>query len=312
MKQDSVRKILFMLLLVACFLPQVGTATALIGGILFSLVLGNPWPRLTAAWSKKLLQVSVVGLGFGLSLATVVQVGAHSAVYTIVGIAATLAAGWALGRVVGTTPAQSLLISFGTAICGGSAIAAMAPVLRAEDDEVAVSLATVFTLNAVALLLFPLLGHLLGLSQQQFGLWAGLAIHDTSSVVGAAAVFGTTALAVGTTVKLTRALWIMPCVLMVSMVKRSEQRAPFPLFIVGFMAAAAAHTLLPPLEPVWSSLALAARQSLVATLFLIGAGLSREVLGRVGVRPLLQGLLLWMAVSGLTAVAILFGVIAPP
>lgn len=312
MMAGSLKKRAFVLLFAACLFPRVGTATALSGGILFSLALGNPWPGLTTAWSRKLLQISVVGLGFGLSLASVVQVGVHSALYTIIGIAATLAAGWGIGKAVGTTPSQSLLISFGTAICGGSAIAAMAPVLRADDDEVAVSLATVFTLNAAALLLFPPLGHLLGLSQQQFGLWAGLAIHDTSSVVGAASAFGATALAVGTTVKLTRALWIMPCALAAAVVKRSDRRAPFPLFIVGFLAAAAVHTILPGLEPVWGTLALAAKQGLVATLFLIGAGLSRELLARVGVRPLAQGLLLWLVAGGLTLGAILCGIIAPP
>ena len=160
-----------------------------------------------------LLQASVVGLGFGLSLGTVLHVGARSAVYTVVGIALTLAAGMLLGRLAGTSGPLSTLISFGTAICGGSAIAAMAPVVKAKSDEIAVSLATVFTLNAAALVLFPAVGHLLHLDQGQFGLWAGLAIHDTSSVVGAASAFGPEALALATTVKLTRALWIMPCVL---------------------------------------------------------------------------------------------------
>ena len=164
-----------------------------------------------------LLQASVVGLGFGLSLGTVLRVGARSAVYTVVGIALTLAAGALLGRLAGTSGPLSTLISFGTAICGGSAIAAMAPVVKAKSDEIAVSLATVFTLNAAALVLFPAVGHFLHLDQGQFGLWAGLAIHDTSSVVGAASAFGPEALAVATTVKLTRALWIMPCVLLAAL-----------------------------------------------------------------------------------------------
>lgn len=303
------KKILFVLLFAICFLPQIGPAVALVCGILFSLMFGNPWPKQVAVLSKKLLQISVVGLGFGLSLATVVKVGANSIVYTIVGITFTLAIGWGLGRIIGTSPTQSLLISFGTAICGGSAIAAMSPVIQAKDDEVAISLATIFTLNAVALLLFPWLGHLLGFTQQQFGLWAALAIHDTSSVVGAASAFGAVALAVGTTVKLTRALWIMPCALIASMFKKSGQRAPFPLFILGFILAAAAHTFIPLMENCWSFLAVAAKQSLVVTLFLIGSGLSREVLGRVGFRPLLQGVLLWIIVSSLTAAVIMYGVI---
>ena len=306
---EQTKSILFTLIFLACLHPRIGTSTALIGGILFSLLLGNPWPARAASWSKVLLQISVVGLGFGLSLVTVWQVGTHSAGYTVVGIVATLAIGWGIGKIIGTTPSQSILISFGTAICGGSAIAAMAPVIKANDEEVAVALATVFTLNAVALVLFPLLGKMLGLSQNDFGLWAGLAIHDTSSVVGATSAFGTTALAVGTTVKLTRALWIMPCVLIASIVTRSEHKAYFPLFIAGFMAAATINTLMPQLQSLWVVLSNIARQGLVATLFLIGSGLNRDVISRVGFWPLAQGLLLWAIVSELTLAAIHFKII---
>ena len=200
----------FLLVASGCLHPAVSPAVALTAGLLFSLTLGNPGLRRTALWSKFLLQASVVGLGFGLSLETVWRVGARSAAYTVVGIAATIAAGLVLGRLAGTSGPLSTLISFGTAICGGSAIAAMAPVVKAKTDEIAVALATVFTLNATALVLFPAVGHLLHLGQGSFGLWAGLAIHDTSSVVGAATAYGPEALAVATTVKLTRALWIMP------------------------------------------------------------------------------------------------------
>ncbi|MFN7990122.1 MAG: putative sulfate exporter family transporter [Thermoanaerobaculia bacterium] len=308
---DHSRSYLFLALAAACLLPWVGPATALAGGILFSLLAGNPAPARTAGFAKTLLQASVVGLGFGLSLGTVFRVGARSAVYTVVGIALTLALGALLGRLAGTSGPLSTLISFGTAICGGSAIAAMAPVVKAKSEDVAISLATVFTLNATALLLFPAVGHLLRLDQGAFGLWAGLAIHDTSSVVGAASGYGAQALAVATTVKLTRALWIMPCVLGAALVVRSDQKAKFPLFIAGFVAAAAVRTLLPALEPLWGALVAVARQSLVLTLFLIGTGLTREVLKRVGVRPLAQGIVLWLLVGGATLAAIVTGLIAP-
>ncbi|HYN41982.1 MAG TPA: putative sulfate exporter family transporter, partial [Thermoanaerobaculia bacterium] len=251
---DSTRAVLFFVLAGACLLPFVGPATALGAGILFSLLVGNPAPARTSLWSRVLLQASVVGLGFGLSLGTVLRVGSRSAVYTVVGIALTLAAGTLLGRLAGTAGPLSTLISFGTAICGGSAIAAMAPVVKAKSDEIAVSLATVFTLNAAALVLFPAVGRFLHLDQGQFGLWAGLAIHDTSSVVGAASAYGPEALALATTVKLTRALWIMPCVLGAALLSRSDQRVRFPLFVAGFVAAAALRTLLPALAPLWGAL----------------------------------------------------------
>ncbi len=306
---DRGRAVLFFVFAAACLLPWVGPAAALAGGILFSLVLGNPGPERTARWSKVLLQASVVGLGFGLGLDTVLRVGARSAAYTVVGIALTLAAGSLLGRLAGTSGPLSTLISFGTAICGGSAIAAMAPVVKAKSDEIAVSLATVFTLNAAALLLFPAVGHHLHLDQGQFGLWAALAIHDTSSVVGAASAFGPQALALATTVKLTRALWIMPCVLGAALLTRSDQKAKFPLVVLGFVAAAGVRTLLPALQPLWDAFYSAARQSLVLTLFLIGTGLTRDVLRRVGVRPFAQGTVLWLLVSAGTLAAIVTGVI---
>jgi uncharacterized integral membrane protein (TIGR00698 family) len=306
---DRGRVVLFFVLAAACLLPWVGPAPALAAGILFSLLAGKPAPAKTALWNRVLLQASVVGLGFGLSLGTVVRVGGRSALYTAVGIALTLAAGMLLGRLAGTAGPLSTLISFGTAICGGSAIAAMAPVVKAKSEEIAVSLATVFTLNATALLLFPAVGRLVPLDQGQFGLWAALAIHDTSSVVGAASAYGEEALAVATTVKLTRALWIMPCVLLAALLSRSKEKPKFPLFVAGFVAAAAVRTLLPSLQPLWDALVAVARQSLVLTLFLIGTGLTRDVLRRVGVRPLAQGAALWLLVSAGTLAAIVTGLI---
>lgn len=294
-----------MILLAGCLLPWTSTATALVAGIVFSLLFDNPWPTQSSRWSRKLLQISVVGLGFGLSLPDIWRVGKGSVWYTVIGIGLTVAVGIALGRVLGVGRNTSLLVSFGTAICGGSAIAALAPVLKAENEEIAVSLATVFTLNSVALLVFPFCGHMLGLSQHDFGLWAGLAIHDTSSVVGAAATYGSSALAVGTTVKLVRAVWISPCVMFAGWMKKSDRHAAVPLFIVGFLAAATVRSLVPSLSGLWGDLAAVARQGLVVTLFLVGSGLTRKVLGRVGVRPLIQGVSLWILVSAVTLCAIL-------
>ncbi|BCS54344.1 YeiH family protein [Geobacter sp. SVR] len=289
-----------------CAIPWIGTATALVMGVFFSLLIGNPWPRKTARFSKIILQLSVVGLGFGLGLDEVIRTGRDSVVYTVVGIGSTLMLGHFLGRVFKTDRNTSLLITFGTAICGGSAIAAMAPVLNAQDDETAVALATVFTLNSVALLLFPVIGHLLRLDQAVFGTWAGLAIHDTSSVVGATSLYGARALAIGTTVKLTRAIWITPVVMGTAVLRKTGQKAGIPLFIIGFVLAATARTCLPQYGRYWGELSALAKECLVVTLFLVGAGLNRDVLGRVGVRPLLQGITLWLMVSGLTLVALTF------
>jgi uncharacterized integral membrane protein (TIGR00698 family) len=309
MTAERMRKTLFLLLAAACATPWVGTGLGLALVVAFSLLLKNPWPEATARYSKMLLQLSVVGLGFGMEIAQVWQVGKSSVVYTFVGIVGTLMAGKLLGRALKTPVATSTLVSFGTAICGGSAIAAMAPVVKAENEDVAVSLATIFTLNALALFLFPPIGHFLHLSQEAFGVWSGIAIHDTSSVVGASSAFGQTALAVGTTVKLSRAVWIAPCVLAYGWIRKSEGKARVPLFIVGFVAAAIVRSALPQFLPAWKGIAVAARQSLVVTLFLIGAGLGVEVLKKVGIRPMVQGVLLWILVGTLSLAAITGGLI---
>ena len=300
-------KLLFWLLLLACCVPMVSAPMALTAGLVFGLVIGNPWKNSTSTWSRRLLQASVVGLGFGINLPMILQTGKDAFLYTAISISFTMLAGWLLGRLFKTPQRTSTLISFGTAICGGSAIAAMAPVIRAEGEETGVALATVFTLNSVALILFPPLGHLLGMGQQQFGLWSALAIHDTSSVVGAAAAYGELALAIGTTVKLTRALWIMPSALLAAWFTKSEGKARFPRCIIGFLVAAAINEALPQFEQIWHPLNSIARQSLVVTLFLIGSGLTRELLGKTGLKPLVQGITLWVIVSVTSAAAILLG-----
>lgn len=309
-KDETVKKAAFVACAACCALPAVGNAVALVLGVLFSLFIGNPWRQRSSVWSKTILQVSVVGLGFGLGVGEVIRAGKDALLYTIAGITFTLLASVLIGRLFKVQKKIAALISFGTAICGGSAIAAMAPVIEAKDEETGVAMATVFTLNSVALLLFPLVGHELHLSQDIFGTWAGLAIHDTSSVVGAAAAFGAPALATATTVKLARAIWIMPLAFGASWLKGSKQRATIPFFIIGFVAAAGLRTLIPQLNHLWDSLHTAARQSLAVTLFLIGSGLSREALRHVGTGPLFHGITLWLLVGGLTLIALLFAGLA--
>ena len=298
---------LFWILLLVCCWPAVSAPMSLVAGITFGMLLGNPWAETTSTWSRRLLQTSVVGLGFGMNLPELLKTGKDAFLYTAVSISFTMAAGYLLGKFFKTPQRTSTLISFGTAICGGSAIAAMAPVIAADPEETGIALATVFALNSIALLLFPPMGHLLGMGQRQFGLWSALAIHDTSSVVGAAAAYGGLALAIGTTVKLTRALWIMPSALLAAWFTKSGGKVKFPLFIIGFIAAATIKTALPQLDQLWHPLNSVAKQSLVVTLFLIGCGMTREVLGRTGIKPMVQGVLLWIIVSMTSSIAIMRG-----
>ena len=251
----------------------------------------------------------MIGLGFAVDFNQVIEVGRSSLVLTIVSITAIIGLGEILTQVFKLNRNTGVLISFGTAICGGSAIAAMAPVIKAKDHEVAVALGVVFLLNGVGLLLFPTIGHYLNLSQEQFGLWAALAIHDTSSVVGASATYGALALSIATTVKLTRAMWIIPYTTMAGVFWRSEEKASIPLFIVGFLAAALINTYLPDYSSIWSALNSVAKQVLVVTLFLIGSGLSLSVLRQAGVKPFIMATLLWIIVSGVILLLILDGFI---
>ena len=296
--------------------PFTPAAAALAGGALLALTLGNPLVARTRAWSQQLLPLAVVGLGADMNLRAVARAGLHGLGITALSLVLVLALGWWLARLLKVERDVGLLISVGTAICGGSAIAAVAPVLRAREQEVSVALATVFLLNAAALVIFPPLGHLTHLSQDAFGLWAALAIHDTSSVVGAGLAFGPRALEVATTVKLARALWIVPMTLLVGWwVARRGETAPDappmkkPWFIVGFLLMAALVTYLPALQAMGHLVALAARRLLVLTLFLIGAGLGREALRTVGFRPFLQGLLLWVVVGFLGLGAVKLGLL---
>ena len=282
---------------------------ALAIGLAFGLLLPHPWPAQTRESQKFLLQASVVGLGFGMNLAEIVRVGRAGFLYTALGIASTLLLGQLLGRWLHVQSKASYLISTGTAICGGSAIAAIAPVIQASDEQMAISLSTVFVLNSIALWMFPPIGAALKMSQSQFGLWSALAIHDTSSVVGAAAKYGLAALAIGTTVKLARALWIVPVALGTAAVKKSKARIQWPWFIAFFCLAAVLNTYITAGAPVFAALSKAGRIGLTVTLFLIGAGVSLQTLRQVGFRPLVQGALLWLLVGSATLLLVLRGII---
>jgi uncharacterized integral membrane protein (TIGR00698 family) len=270
---------------------------ALALGLGFGLLLPHPFEKRSARVAKLLLQISVIGLGFGMNLHAVVHAGRTGFLYTFLSIGFALAVGVLLSRFLRVETVSAYLISVGTAVCGGSAIAAVGPVIGATDEQMAVSLGTIFVLNSVALLAFPPIGAALKLTQTQFGLWAALAIHDTSSVVGAAAKYGAVALQVGTTVKLARALWIVPLGLGSAAIKHAKAKIQWPWFIVLFCLAAVANTYLPAGDRAYDILSKLAKVGLTLTLYLIGTGLSVSTLKRVGHRPLFQGVVLWLLVS---------------
>jgi uncharacterized integral membrane protein (TIGR00698 family) len=289
-------RIVFLLCLLVSASGFVSPPVALAIGLLFGLALPHPYGTEAKRSSKFLLQASVVGLGFGMNLHQVVQAGRSGFVYTMLGISFALLAGMGLGALLGVQRVPAFLISTGTAICGGSAIAAVGPITQASDEEMAIALGTVFVLNSVALLIFPAIGAAIKLTQSQFGLWAALAIHDTSSVVGAAAKYGAEALAVATTVKLARALWIVPLSIGTAIVRGAKAKIQWPWFIGLFCLAAVCNTYLPAGAHAYSIAVKVAKIGLTATLFLIGSGISLATIKRVGHRPLLQGILLWLLV----------------
>ena len=291
-------KPLFILLFIFCLLPFVSPAVALFVGLAFALLVGQPFPSFSKKTSKYLLQFSVVGLGFGMNLHESLRAGKEGMLFTILSEVAVLLLGMYLGKRLLMDRKTAYLISAGTAICGGSAIAAVAPVVKADDNEMSMSLGTIFILNAIALFIFPPIGHWLGLTQEQFGMWAAIAIHDTSSVVGAGAAYGERALEVATMVKLTRALWIIPVTIATMFIfKQKGAKVSIPWFIFFFILAMVANTFLAIPEAVSGSLVWLAKKGLTVTLFLIGAGLSRKVIKQVGVRPMVQGVLLWIFIG---------------
>ena len=284
----------------SAFASWVTPPVALFLGLAFALLCGQAYPAFNKKVSKKLLQYSVVGLGFGMNLHASLASGKEGMMFTIVSVVGTMVMGMLIGRkLLKMNRDTSYLISSGTAICGGSAIAAVGPVIKAKDSDMSVALATIFVLNAIALFVFPVLGQWLGLTQQEFGTWAAIAIHDTSSVVGAGAAYGEEALQVATTIKLTRALWIIPLALVTSFIFKSEgKKVSIPWFILWFIVAILINTyLLDAVPQVGKAISGLARKGLIITMFFIGASLSTNVLKAVGLKPLVQGVLLWLVIS---------------
>lgn len=282
------------------FSTWVTPPLALFLGLAFALTCGQAHPKFNKKTSKYLLQYSVVGLGFGMNLHSALASGKEGMEFTIVSVIGTLILGWFIGRkFLKVDRSTSYLISSGTAICGGSAIAAVGPVVKANDSEMSVALATIFILNALALFIFPVIGHALNMSQHEFGTWAAIAIHDTSSVVGAGAAYGEEALKVATTIKLTRALWIIPMAFATSFIFKSKgQKISIPWFIFFFVLAMIVNTyLLGSVPELGAAINGLARKTLTITMFFIGASLSLDVVKSVGIKPLIQGVLLWVVIS---------------
>ncbi|ACF14284.1 conserved hypothetical protein [Chloroherpeton thalassium ATCC 35110] len=295
----TIREIVFVGMVFLCLTPWVSPPLALLLGLVMAQLIGHPFQRINHKLTSFLLKVAVVGLGFGINFQSALKAGSEGFLFTVITIAGTLLFGALVGKLLGIEKKTSALISSGTAICGGSAIAAVAPAIGAEERQTSVALGTVFILNAVALFVFPEIGAWLHMTQNQFGLWAAIAIHDTSSVVGAASKYGAEALQIATTVKLARSLWIIPVAAIMSFIfkQHKQNRVQFPWFIGLFVVAMLLYSYFPIIQPVTPYIVHTAKSCLTVTLFLIGAGLSKEVVQQVGWKPLLQGVIVWLVIS---------------
>ena len=308
-------KILFLVCMHLTLMPFISPAIALLMGLLYVLILGNPIPKMAKKSSKYLLQVAVVCLGFGMNLHQSLASGREGMLFTIISVTAVMIVGYFLGRLLKVESKLSYLISSGTAICGGSAIAAVAPVVKANDNQMSVALGTIFILNSIALFIFPPIGHWLGMTQEQFGEWAAIAIHDTSSVVGAGEAYDRAyfpgcegiALQIATLIKCTRALWIIPLALVTTFVFREKNsKISIPWFILLFVLAMVINTYVALPQQMTGALVWFAKKGLCMTLFLIGSGLSVDALRSVGVKPLVQGVILWVVIALLSLAVIMW------
>ncbi len=288
-------------------MPFMDPPLALLLGFIIAQTIENPFEKWNSAATNWLLKSSIVLLGFGMNLHKAFEAGKTGFIFTIFSIVITLFVGWLLGKRLGVDSKTSFLISSGTAICGGSAIAAVSPILQANEKQMSVSLGTVFILNSIALLFFPVIGHLLNMSEHQFGLWAAVAIHDTSSVVGAASKYGHESLQVATTVKLARALYIIPLSLLTAyFYKSGNSKIKIPYFIGLFIITMVIGTYFPAFTSTYSILVILAKKGLTITLFLIGSSLSIKKLKSVGVKPLMQGIGLWIFISIISLISVLY------
>ncbi|MDD3320590.1 MAG: putative sulfate exporter family transporter [Paludibacter sp.] len=303
--QNKFTVVIYIVMAILCLTSYITPPFALFMGLIFALTLGNPLPVFNKKVSKYLLQISVVGLGFGMNLQESLKAGSDGMFFTIVSVTSVMFLGITLGKWLKVSKVSSYLISTGTAICGGSAIAAVGPIAKADESEMSVSLATIFVLNAIALFLFPALGHWLELTQREFGMWAAIAIHDTSSVVGAGAIYGEEALKIATTVKLTRALWIIPLSVFTSFYFKSKgDKIVIPWFIFFFILAMIVNSFNFMPQVLTHGIVSVAKQGLTLTLFFIGAGLSRKVIKSVGIKPMVLGVILWFFIAVISLIFI--------
>jgi len=302
----NTQKIVFTLCVIYSLSPWASPAIALLTGIVVAQFTGHPYLHINHKATNLSLKIAVVGLGFGMNVHSAMQAGKEGVLFTIASITGTLIFGYFMGKWLNLERKTSYLIATGTAICGGSAIAAISPVIKAEEKQISVALGCVFILNSIALIIFPIIGHHFNLSQTQFGLWCAIAIHDTSSVVGAAGKYGTHALEVATTVKLARALWIIPVAFMSSFIfKNKTKKVSIPYFIGLFILAIVANTYIPATKLIGPYMITIAKAALTLTLFLIGAGLSGKVIASVGFKPLVQGVMLWIIISTVALYAVI-------
>lgn len=303
----SFSKIIFAGLVILCLFPFISSSTALILGIVYAHIFENPYQQQTKKATGLLLKIAVVGLGFGMNVYSALSAGKEGFVLTVFSIFLTLILGFALGKMLKIDKKISYLISSGTAICGGSAIAAVSPAIKADDKQVSVALGIVFVLNSIALIVFPPIGHLLGLSQTDFGLWSAIAIHDTSSVVGAAAKYGNQALEVATTVKLARALWVIPVAFLSTIIFNNKgKKVRLPYFIGLFILAMLANSYIPAIQSIGGYIVQLSKAVLTLTLFLIGTSLSFKTVKSIGIKPLLEGVGLWLFISVTSLLYILY------
>jgi uncharacterized integral membrane protein (TIGR00698 family) len=306
LNKTKIHQALFILLAMASLHPWVSAPIALLAGIIFTNLFKSTIVKSKASLVKRLLQISIIGLGFGMNINDALEVGKEGLLLTIFTLTFVFLLGWGIGKLIGLDRKISYLISSGTAICGGSAIAAVAPLIKANEKEISIAIGTVFILNAIALFAFPVIGHLLELSQHDFGVWSAIAIHDTSSVVGAASQYGEEALEIATTVKLSRALWIIPlCVVTAFAFKQQDQGIKMPYFILLFVVAMLISSWLPQFNEIYVWISYLAKRLLVLTLFLVGTQLTLETIKTAGVKSMLFGTILWIAVSVVSLAVIL-------
>ena len=301
------KKVLFSFAVILCLSQAISSPIALLLGIIIALCIGNPYAQYNYKATNLLLKFAVIGLGFGMNFTSAFKAGSNGFLLTVGSIIITLSLGYLLGKLFKVEKKMAYLLAVGTAICGGSAIAAISPVIDAKENDISVSLSTVFILNSIALFIFPLIGHLLSLNQTQFGLWCAIAIHDTSSVVGASGKFGKEALEIATTVKLARALWIIPVALLsATFFKVENSKVKIPWFIGLFIVAMAINTYFPSFQRYGEYLVVFSKSALIVTLFLIGSSLSYNAIKSIGLKPLFQGIILWTIITCSSLLAICF------